>query len=402
MTSFKLKFRHSSILSKEGTLYFQVIHKRTARQINTGFKLFAAEWDDYHGDIILSTEDTNRKNYLNSIWNKIQLDKLRLRTIIATFNQSGIEYSTDQIIYSFFSSTTEHSLSVFMNHVIERLKSLGKFRTAETYSVTLRSFMRYRRGYDINLDFITVDLLQAYEAYLKETNVNMNTVSFYMRNLRAVYNRAVEAEIISQKWPFKSVYTGINKTIKRAISLEELRSIKDADLSWNHTLSFARDMFLFSFYTRGMAFIDIAFLKKSYLKDGALSYRRKKTGQQLFIRWEIYMQEIIDRYSLTDSQYMLPIISNQGENERKQYLNASRQINRKLGALGRILVLHIPLTFYVARHSWASIARDKNIPLSVISEGMGHDSLSTTEIYLSSIKTDVVDKANLDIISDLQ
>ena len=167
------------------------------------------------------------------------------------------------------------------------------------------------------------------------------------------------------------------------------------------SLDFARDMFLFSFYTRGMSFIDMAYLKKKDLSNGILSYRRRKTGQQLFIRWEKYMQMIVDKYENPLSEYLLPIIKPKNGNERTQYQNAMYLINRKLKEIGKIVGVQIPLTMYVARHSWASVAKNKNVPISVISEGMGHDSEMTTQIYLASLDNTIVDKANSMILSYL-
>ena len=163
----------------------------------------------------------------------------------------------------------------------------------------------------------------------------------------------------------------------------------------------ARDIFMFSFYTRGMSFIDMAYLKKRDLQNGVLSYRRKKTGQQLFIKWERPMQEIIDKYNTDGSPYLLPIIRNMNADERQQYKNAAHLVNNKLKKLGEILGLAVPLTSYVARHAWASIAKSKNVPLGIISEAMGHDSEKTTRIYLASLDTSAIDKANNQILKSL-
>jgi len=159
-------------------------------------------------------------------------------------------------------------------------------------------------------------------------------------------------------------------------------------------------MFLFSFYTRGMSFVDMAFLRKSNLSDGTLSYRRRKTSQQLFIKWESCMQEIVNKHDTGKSQFLLPIIHHP-HNERTQYINASHSINRHLKIIGHEIGLLIPLTMYVARHTWASIAHDKNIPISVISESMGHQSENTTRIYLNSLSNIIIDQANSLIINSI-
>lgn len=168
------------------------------------------------------------------------------------------------------------------------------------------------------------------------------------------------------------------------------------------SLDFARDMFLMSFYLRGMSFIDMAFLKKSDLKNGYVTYRRRKTGQQLVIEWTKEMQMILDKYPENASDYLLPIIRNPATNERCTYRNAGYNINHNLKRIAGMIGVSIPLTLYVARHSWASAAKAKGIPLSVISEGMGHDSEATTQIYLASLDTSVVDKANSLILKSLK
>lgn len=240
-----------------------------------------------------------------------------------------------------------------------------------------------------------------YEAWLRNRGLSKNSSSFYIRILRAVYNRAVEKKLTSNRNPFKHVYTGIDKTVKRAIPLKAIKKIKNLDLSLQPALDFARDMFLFSFYTRGMSFIDMAHLKKKDQQNGILSYRRRKTGQQLLVKWEKCMQEIADKHK-TDygSPYLLQILKHPYDN-RSQYKNALYRTNKNLKEVAKLADISIPLTLYVARHSWASIAKSKNIPISVISEGMGHDSEMTTQIYLASLDNSVVDRANTQILRDL-
>lgn len=293
------------------------------------------------------------------------------------------------------------SFITFMKEVIHSLHQAGKYRLSETYTTSLNCFMRFCNGNDVSFAEMNEALMISYESYLQSLGVTPNTSSFYMRNLRAVYNRAVDRNLVMQRYPFKNVYTGVAKTSKRAVSLEMIRLLKNMRLSGFHTLDFARDMFLFSFYLRGMSFVDMAYLKKKDLNNGLLSYRRRKTGQTLFIGWEPCMQEIVNKYSILDSVYLLPIIKYTGVEERKQYLNASHTINRSLKIIGKRLDISIPLTMYVARHTWASVARSKHIPLSVISESMGHDSEKTTRIYLASLDNEVVNNANKLILASL-
>lgn len=293
-----------------------------------------------------------------------------------------------------------NSLFLFMESIIQQFKEQGKERRVETYTTTLNSYRRFREQKDILLKAMDKEEIGAYETFLKRKGLSMNTISFYMRNLRAVYNRAVDDDLIVQKHPFKHVYTGQEKTKKRALCLLDIKRIKALDLSHHPSLEYARDLFMLSFYLRGMSFVDMAYLEKTNIKNGILFYRRKKTGQQLTVKWEPCMTEILDKYHLPYSSYILPIIRSE-KTSRRDYMNASHLINKKLKEIGQALNLPIPLTMYVARHSWASIAKDKHIPLAIISEGLGHDSERTTLIYLNSLDTSKIDKANSVILHSL-
>ena len=390
MTSIKVKFRSSTVEGKEGSIYFQIIHNRVVRQFNTDYKIYETEWYAEAESVMVTG---NRSNILLGIRERLEWDIARLEKVIRQLETERRRYTADDVITVFHKMTKEASLFTFMHGVIAQLKQLGKIRTSETYTATLKSFMVFREEQDVPLDGITSDLMLLYEAYLKARGVRMNTISFYMRILRAVYNRAVEKGLAEQQNPFRHVYTGVDKTVKRAIPIKVIKALKELDLSVKPSLDFARDMFMFSFYTRGMSFVDMAYLKKSDLQNGILTYRRRKTGQELSIKWEKCMAEIVAKYPDNHINYLLPIIKEK-ENERKQYDNALHLVNYRLKDLSKILKLQRPLTMYVARHSWASAAKAKNVPLSVISEGMGHDSEATTQIYLASLETSVVDKAN--------
>ena len=401
MASVKVKFRPSSAKGKEGSIYYQVIHNRIPRQIKTKYRIYADEWDDGMSSVKISLPDVGRKAYLSSINDLINWDIRRLQTIITILDRKAEPYTSDTIVMKFTLQGEEQSMFGFMQSVICQLKRLNRLRTSETYTAALASFMKFREGCDLLLSDIDADTMMLYEAWLKARGICPNTISFYMRILRAVYNRAVEKDLTEQKYPFRHVYTGIDKTVKRAIPLKAIRQIKELDLTLKPHLNYARDMFMFSFYTRGMSFVDIAFLKKTDLKNGVLTYRRHKTGQQLFVKWEKPMQEILEKYDTGKTPYLLPVIRHAGQDEIKQYRNASHLVNAKLKKLGALLGLSIPLTMYVARHGWASIAHSKNIPVSTISEALGHDSENTTRIYLASLDASVVDEANSIILKSL-
>lgn len=401
MSSIKVKLR-SSTTGHEGAIYYQIIHERKVRQLSTEYMIMPDEWDDERS-MVLIPKSLDRRVFILSLRDQIRQDIERLTKIIRKLEATKVTYTTDDIVSEFRRCADEYTLFNYMKNCIVNLKQNGRIRTSETYQSALNSFAKYRNGEDIMLDSITSGIMEAYESWHKQRGNSNNTISFYMRILRAVYNRAVDDEIIDDRNPFRRVYTGIDRTVKRALPLSYLKKIKALDLSYDLKLDYARDIFMLSFYLRGMSFIDMAYLKKKDLHNGHVVYRRRKTGQQLRIAWTPEMQSILDKYPKNPTQYLLPILTNPEAVDRYAYRNMCYNINRNLKKICKAagVALDNNLTLYVARHSWASVAKANGVPIRVISEGLGHDSETTTQIYLASLETSAVDIANDLIISSL-
>lgn len=286
----------------------------------------------------------------------------------------------------------------FTRRLIDDFREIGKKPTVKRFEAVLSSLLRYTGGREVGWSELTSTFIQGYEEYMTRQGLCRNSTSFYMRNLRSILNRAAERNITVPSNPFRRVYMGVDRTVKRAVSSEVMRMIRDVDLAGHPKLDFARQVFMFAFYTRGMAFVDIAFLRKSDLSDGVLTYSRRKTRQRLTVRVEPEARRIIESFGESKGPFLLPIITDENSDEEKQYENAYYRINRNLQKVGAMLGLEGKLTLYVARHTWASMAQANNVSLSTISKAMGHDSEKTTVIYLESLDMTSVDNANRDII----
>lgn len=385
---------------KDGTVCYQIIHGRHTRQIVSEYCLTVSEWKALRSD---SVSD----KHLRCVKNGINLDIDRLRRIVAFLQRQPTGFRADDIADEFRRIDRELRMELFVGTLSSRLRKQGCVRTAETYEAATASFTSFwHSSISSNcprLDCLTVDAVEEYNEWLRSRGVANNTVSFYNRVLRAIYNKALDAEeTMEDKRPFRRAYTGVGDTVKRAISLEAVGRIAIMDLSAFPSLDFARDMFLLSFCLRGMSFIDMAFLRKRDLRNGRLTYQRRKTGQSLEIQWTSRMQRILDKYPPNDTGFLLPIIRHGEADERRAYRNCAYNINRSLKKIGRMADIPIPLTLYAARHSWASAALAKGIPVSIISQGMGHDSERTTRIYLAHFDSSGVDRANALILDSLR
>lgn len=400
MATVRVKFRASSVDMREGTLYYQIIHNRVARQINTGYKVYEFEWDANKGHAKLEEAiDQSRKDYLVSLNSGIKNELAKIDHIIVKYDSTDSSYTADDIVTAFNKSKQECGFLAFAKKQVLHWQKSGRAAASEKLQSAISSFSKFVKKDDLSFEDITTDLIEEYEGWLISRGVCMNTVSFYMRKLRSLYNIAVEKGLTEGRQPFRHAYTEIDKTVKRAISAEAISKIIEIDLSRRPKLDFARNIFLLSLSLRGMSFVDLCQLKKSDLKGGVLYYRRQKTRQLMQIRWEQPMQQLLDKLGASDSIYLLPIITSDNGDIRRQCSNVLHNVNRNLKKIGKMIKLEIPLTTYVARHSWASLAQSSDIPISDISEGLGHHSVSTTKIYLASLSSTAVDKANSKVLN---
>ena len=306
--------------------------------------------------------------------------------------EKGSEHDAQQIVKEDMNGGP--TLGEYVRELTQRLHKNGKYRSAEIYMCTLRSFMRFRKEKDLLISQLDSLIMEDYESYLRKNGLTLNTISFYMKRLRAIYNKALEQYGLEDRKPFAHSFTKNTTTAKRALTAENIHQIVAATTVTEEE-ALARDLFLFSFYTRGMSFVDIAFLEKGSLKDGQLIYKRKKTGKELRVAWRPCMQEIADRHPSLDGKHLLGIVNqNVVTDVRKQYHYRQCRVNKALQKFTRRIGIPMKVTMYCARHSWATIAKEKNIPISVISDSMGHNSEKITRIYLKSINDDVIDRYN--------
>ena len=402
MATFKLKFRPSTAEGKPGTMYFQVTHRRSTRTVYTDYRVMPEEWDG-RTSFIRITGTPERRAELQLIASKLRWDCKQITSLITEKELAMLEYTADDIVSAFRLLPPCQTWFSFIHGMVAKKLRIGRLGTAKTYRDALMSFSRFRNGEDLTIDALDAETMNLYEAWLKGRGVKRNSSSCYLRTLRTLYRKAVETGLTTDKHIFRHVFTGFAKTAKRAIPLGSLRAIRQLQLSEGSAIAFARDLFMLIVYLQGISFVDLAYLKKDDIRNGQLHYSRKKTGQELAVGWESVMQDIVDNYIhlAKGSPYLLPIITKTDGTERRQYERMEHKVNYYLKKIGTMVGLQASLTTYTGRHTWASILRDMGTSLSVISKGLGHESLKTTQIYLSSIDMEGVVKANRKMIGKI-
>lgn len=396
MARIRVKLRPSRIEGKAGTLYYCVSHKRVVRHITTNMHLRADDWDEAAQRIRIRSADAER------LQSRIDNDLASLRQIVRELEALRRDYSTEEILARFRAPERHGSVLSFFREQIAFLADCNRLGTATNYRRAASTLAAFLGGRDLSFRELTQQFVEQYKEHLLRKGMVRNSLSFHMRILRALYNKAVRHGYAEQTFPFRHVYTGIDRTRKRAVGEQILSRLIQLDTDGKPRLAFARDLFLFSFYTRGMAFVDMAYLRKSDIQEGVIRYARHKTGQQLAIRVEPCMQAIIDRYAEGMTPYVFPILKSENPAEcYGRYKTHLRSYNARLVRLSKMLGLEQGLSSYTSRHSWATMARNHNVPLSVISAGMGHTSERTTQIYLTSLENSLIDRANRGLLEQL-
>lgn len=397
MASVHVKFRKSTIAGKAGSIYYQISHKRKVGYLSTGIKLYPEQWDETRQNV------SSKMDQDMQIQHRIDSEIACIKRIICQLENSCMAYEPADIIRQFRTSVQRVMVLDYMQQQIEYLILCRRYGTAKNYQRAKNSLSAYCHGVDFPIQGLTDCFVAGYNEYLRRRGIVRNSISFYMRILRSVYNKAVRDRVIEQSNPFKKVYTGVDKTRKRAVSEEVIIKMFHLDLHESTSLSLTRDLFIFSYCTRGMSFVDMAYLSKNDIRNGVICYTRRKTNQRLYVRIEPHVQEIINRYANASPVYVFPILKTEDTAKAfSQYLVALSYYNKRLKWLSSMLGLDCGLSFYAARHSWATAARNHNFPLSVISAGMGHTSERTTQIYLAMLENSVIDSANSQIVSALK
>lgn len=422
MATLRYHFRPSKVRgSSGGKLFIRVIHSRQVKDIPTDYSLQTEEWDRLTRRIVYHGYDYSRNVYLSKIEERMKHDLANLKSIEKTLKSQG-NYTSQDLANRFKSAFTDNgSLAAYCEKVSTKLIDSGQTRTARAYCSAVRSLKRFLGNKELQLTDIDSGLMRKYESYLGGRGLGKNTISFYMRNLRALYYRAIEDKLIQAKPdnPFANVYTGVHLSKKRALELKDIRALrelaqqisglkdKEKEIRRRNTWGGLYDSLLyfnFCLEARGMSWVDMVFLKKNDIREGTFIYRRKKTDQELEIIVTPTMSKILSHFAgrTEGSPYVFPVIHPSKGSERQQYESGLRIQNERLALVAKMAGLEKKVTTHVSRHSWATIAKREKIDISLISELLGHNNIKTTYRYLACFDQSEMVKATEQVANALQ
>jgi integrase len=375
-------------------LKIRIIHDRKPFELSLGYSLLEKDWDQQKQRVKTSCKSIENINRLNSFLSKEKqrigdiLLRLQDERKLATLSQGDLK----RILAN---KNAEIMTLAYGNGVILQMQKANKFGNARVYESMLRSIQNFQKGKDIPLNQITYSWLKKYEAWFLSKGNTVNGLSVNMRTLRALLNRAIKERIITKdQYPFADYSIKRASTRKRAISLTDLKKIKEFHPGTKRQ-AWAQDCFMLSFYLMGASFVDLAFLQVKNIVGGRIEYQRRKTGRLHSIPMSAPLQKILDRYlpGKDKDDFILNVIkSKEPEQQLKDVRYGLSQLNNLLKKIGEACGIESVLTSYVARHSYATIAKYKGVPTAVISEALGHRSEEVTQIYLDSFDKEVMDR----------
>lgn len=398
-TSLKLKLNRDRILNcGKYPLVFQIIHRRQRRLIYTDIHLFDDSFDDEKQQIISSERQHFKRTELSKMNESLRQIRREIESMIEYIAAKTTSFTVDNITSLYNRRKGYIYFFTFLECVIEQNRTLEKFGTANNYQSTLRVFEKYLKSDKLKFTDVDQKLIKEFDIFLQKRKLKQNSIAFYINNLRTIYNKAAEDGIFDLPQggsPFDKISVKRTKTIKRALPVEVVRRIMELDISDSREMELSRDLFMFSFYSRGMPLVDVLNLRKKDIDNNSFHYFRRKTKTLIKVGITPQIQQIIDKYSGL-REYIFPILSSEksAQENYKKYRNILVWQNNTLKKIAEMVGVSQNLTTYVARHSWATVAKEKGISVAVISEGLGHSTESVTNVYLKSFEQGVLDEAN--------
>lgn len=399
MASFKF-VQKGQVIYKDGTypIFLRITHNRKVNYKSINYKCTIEQWNNDKCRFRRNFPKYKEKNiFLDALMQKCIAirDKMSLSNKPFTYADFLKEFSLDR----------KQGISVFTfwDNIMEQQKNTGKIGNRNVYKQAQNSLHSFCQNENLVFTDIDYKFLKNYETYLFKRGCTNGGVNNYMRTLRAIVNEAIRQGYFDKNlYPFSTNFNKNGYSLSKlkssprhiALSIEDLSKVKNFDVETYPHLKKAKFMFLFSYYTFGMNFADMARLKWQNIYNGRIIYKRVKTGKQYNLKVTNEIQSILHYFEDTHTDYIFPILSEFHQTEQ-QIKNRTKkklgQLNKQLKEIATILGIRVQLTSYVARHTFATISKMKGVDISKISEALGHDNIETTKAYLKAFEPEDLD-----------
>jgi len=363
--------------------------------IPTGFCVPEDFWNSKKREVRNSYKGVSSVTRLNQ---EIEAELKSVRDIALELQEAGAleTLSLMEIKTRIINEKKGSSFFTFADRIIEGLAAANRIGSKNAYTDALKALENFVGNRELGFKQMTFEFLKRFETAHYAKGNNTNGLAAYLRSIRAIYNLAIKSGIVAEKfYPFKKYKIQTEPTAKRAIEVNLLNKIFALKLQATDPLFNTRNYFVISYMLYGMNFYDMALLKHSNIIDGRIKYQRNKTSKPYDIKITPALNEILSFYKNANENYIFNIIKRESaELQDKDIKWARKRYNKKLKLIAEKCGIQENLTSYVSRHSFATHAMIQDIPLNAISAMLGHSSLKTTEIYLKSLPSNVLDAYN--------
>jgi integrase/recombinase XerD len=379
---------------KRYPIVIRITSEGKSATIPTKVNVTETEWDN-ESRRVLNTHTNHKK--LNLV---LQKKLVELETKLLELRLSGISADVVQLKAELIGKpkSNGHNLKTFAEAEIKLLKEQGRFGNAQAYQSAINKFLEYT-GNSIRFEEVTYNLLTDFETALLKSGLKKNSIAMYMRELRAIYNKAILKGLVAEsKYPFKNFRIKLDKTPSRAVTKADLEKIRQLDLIPNSPAWHARNVFFLIFNLIGISLVDLVFLERKNVINDRIIYTRRKTGKLYSIKLTKEAKALLKIYS-TDTCYYLSNIIGEAEipkSKQNYHVNLlTKRLNNALKKMGETAKIPVPITTYVARYSWANIAKSLGYSKDLIAEALGHEyGNRVTGIYLDNYGNEVIDEVN--------
>jgi integrase len=391
-------YKQKTLKDDTHPVMLRLTNKGVLKYVSLGKSCKPEQWEKSTSSFI--------RNYPNAVrWNTFIREKLtEAENIIRDLERRGKPYTIVDAQRLIKSEGASAKFYEFTTQEIQKMNMAKQVGNALIYQTAMNAVKDFREQ-DFTFEEMDYRMLTDLEAHFRSKGNRVNTISNYMRTIRAIYNKAIKAGLASKElYPFSQYKVKYEDPAKRAISKEDLKKIIDTELTDGSSVWHARNLFLFSFYTMGMNWTDMVMLKLSDISNGRIFYKRAKTGREYTIKISPPTQQILDHYTQgkTSNDYVFPVVTRDHDPQllRRDIRYKLKNVNKWMQKLANQVGVQANLTTYVARHTWATLANRSNVNIGIISEGLGHQNIKTTQTYLKAFGSEELDKAN-EIITNI-
>ena len=341
------------------------------------------------------------QKYPNAKLLNLAIAKKKLTIEEVLFSQDNVEeLSIHELKLVLNRQDSRTSFNEFTRKLIGKLKKENKYGNAQVYEQTL-SKLESHFGGTLSFNQVSYGLLCSLRDKMTTEGMSVNGMSVYFRTIRAIYNKAIEANLVDRSlYPFYRFKIRNEQTLVRALTMEELKAVAALKLEPGGAQWDARNYFLLSYSLIGMNLIDMCMLTSQNVQGDRINFKRQKTGKVYSVKLNNLSRQILEHYA-QDGYYLLPLLS---ENKlpmsevKRISKQSTKTLNKHLKRIGEELGLNVKLTTYVARHTWASTAKKLGYTNELIADAMGHSiGNSTTAIYLDRFENEKIDQLNLEV-----